>query len=138
MSFLSPSLASRPERRLTLIALGLGWLGQLVLGLLLARLVPVPARPLLIDRHRCDPAGWRTLVQHYRGLYLQDQLQRQHFRPVVESSVYGVRLHPLPPSPESLASLAVLGHGERDGTAALRQRYPSALLLTCGAGEGGT
>jgi len=131
------ALAALPqERRITASAVAAAWLGQLALGLVLAQLVPVPQRPLLLDRHACDAAGWRALVERYRGLHWQHLLQQQRFGPVLESSVFGLRLHPQPPSPDSLVALAVLGEGEAAGAAALRRRYPAALVLACGPGDG--
>ena len=120
------------ERRLTLAALAAGWLGQGVLGLLLVQLAPVPERPLLIDRHRCDPAGWQALVARYSGLHRQHALQQQRFRPVLESSVFGVQHHRQPPDPRSLAAVAAVGEGDGAAPAALRRRFPTALVLTCG------
>ena len=134
----SPSSAASPlpdrgaERRLTLAVLAMGWLGQLALGLGLAQLAPVPERPLLIDRHRCDPAGWQALVARYSGLHRQHALQQQRFRPVVESSVFGVQHHLQPPAPRSLALQAAVGEGDGAAVAVLLRRFPTALVLRCG------
>jgi hypothetical protein len=127
----SPRPDRGAERRLTLQVLALGWLGQLVLGVVLAQLAPVPERPLLIDRHRCDPAGWQALVGRYRALYRQHALQQQRFRPVLESSVFGVQHHRQPPDPRSLAVVAAVGEGDGAAAAALRRRFPQALVLAC-------
>lgn len=127
----APATDGDEERRLTAAALAIGWLGQLALGLMLAQLAPVPERPLLIDRGRCDPAGRRQLVARYSGLHRHDALQMQRFRPVWQSGVFALQRYPSPPDPGRLAALAAVGQGDPTAAAALRRRFPTALLLAC-------
>lgn len=118
--------AARP---LPLIALA--WLAQLLLGVLMAQLLPIPVRPLVIERSSCSEAQWQQLVEHYRDLRGQHQLGQRRWQPVVIFSVLAEERHPSPPDPAAL--LRVVGVGDRDPRQAqqLRQRYPAALWLGC-------
>lgn len=127
-------LMRRPAARpLPLIALA--WLAQLLLGVLMAQLQPIPIRPLVIERSSCSQAQWQQLVeQHYRDLRGQHQLGQRRWQPVVIFSVLAEERHPAPPDPAAL--LRIVGVGDRDPRQVqqLRQRYPTALWLSCREG----
>ena len=41
----------------------LAWLAQLLLGVAMARLQPIPERPLVIERSACSTAQWQRLLE---------------------------------------------------------------------------
>jgi hypothetical protein len=112
------------------------WLAQGLWAAMVSLWLPIPVRPLLIDRSACDGAQWHHLLRRYADLHLQDQLGQQRFSPVIEVSVLGERLTPRLPPPRRLARVALVGVRAGPRLAALRDRYPSALLLACPAAAG--
>lgn len=129
----SPRLALEADlRRLTLQTLAAGWLGQLLLAGLFSLWLPIPVRSLLIDRGACGPSQWQALLRRYADLHRADGLGQQRFSPVIQLSVFGERVTPRPPAPPRLALATPVGVRERARLSALRDRYPSALVLSCG------
>lgn len=126
-----PAALEADLRRLTLQTLPVCWLVQASLGALIGFALPIPVRPLLIDRSACGAGQWQALLGRYGALYWQDQLGQQRFSPVIQVSVLGERLSPRLPAPHRLASASPLGVREGVRLAALRERYPSALVLSC-------
>lgn len=122
-------------RRLTLQTLAGCWLTQGLLAALIAWGLPIPVRPLVVDRGACTPRQWDKLLGRYSQLHLQDQLGVRRFRPVIQTSVFGERVSALAPAPDQLA--ADFPAGVRDGgrLAALLDRHPTALVLSCSSGE---
>ena len=98
---------------------------------LACKAMPIPARPLVLDRGACGAVEWQELVRRYRELLLQQRLGLRRFTPVIETSVFGERVTLDPPRPELLASAVPVGVRQGARLAALRDRYPSALVLSC-------
>ncbi len=130
---ISPSRARLDSAlwRLTLQTLAACWLTQAALAVVVRVALPIPERPLLIDRGGCAPSQWQNLLQRYSALQLQDQLGQQRFRPVIQASVLGARFSEPMPSRERLAASPPVGVRETGQLAGLRGRYPSALVLSC-------
>jgi hypothetical protein len=118
-------------RRLSLQTLAVCWLTQGLLAALIAQGLPIPVRPLVVDRGACTPGQWRELLRRYGHLHVQDRLGLRRFRPVIQTSVFGERLSPHPPAPEELAAARPVGVREEGRLAALADRYPAALVLSC-------
>lgn len=118
-------------RRLTLRTLAAGSLGQLLLAALLHQAFPLPVRPLLIDRGGCGLSQWQALLRRYGDLHQHDLLGQHRYSPVVQVSVFGERLTPSPPAPRFLGATPPVGVRDGRRMAALRARYPSALVLAC-------
>jgi hypothetical protein len=127
----SHSVLEGELRRLTLQTLAACWLGQALLAALFSQWLPIPVRPLVIDRGGCGGAQWRQLLQRYSRLHLQDRLGRERFSPVVEASVFGERLSARPPDPRQLAAAPLVGVRAASRLTALRSRHPNALVLSC-------
>lgn len=129
----SPSRARLESdlRRLTLQTLAACWLTQAALAAVVRLALPIPERPLLIDRGGCATSQWQELLQRYSALQLQHQLGQQRFHPVIQASVFGERIAERLPSRERLAASPPVGVRELRRLAALRARYPSALVLSC-------
>ncbi|MFN9547522.1 MAG: hypothetical protein ACK6AD_10730 [Cyanobacteriota bacterium] len=117
--------------RLTGQTLAACWLAQALLAVLFTQALPIPARPLVLDRGACGAVEWQELVRRYRELLLQQRLGLRRFTPVIETSVFGERVTLDPPRPELLASAVPVGVRQGARLAALRDRYPSALVLSC-------
>lgn len=117
--------------RLTGQTLAACWLVQGLLAAMITHALPIPQRPLVIDRGACSAAQWRDLLRRYSSLHLQDRLGQQRFSPVIQANALGERLTPHPPAPRQLATVALVGVQAGSRLAVLRDRYPSALLLSC-------
>lgn len=117
--------------RLTLRALTTCWLAQALLAAVIGLLLPIPVRPLLIDRGTCGQNEWRALLARYSELHLQDRLGQQRFSPVIQVSVFGERETLRPPAPGRLAGNSSLGVREGARLRALQARLPGALVLSC-------
>jgi hypothetical protein len=127
----SPPALEADLRRLTLQTLAACWLAQVLLAGLFHQWLPIPVRPLLMDRGGCGAAQWRDLLRRYGDLHLQDRLGRERYSPVIETSVFGERFSLRPPDPQRLAAAPTVGVRERSRLAVLRDRYPKALVLSC-------
>jgi len=129
----SPSRARLDSElwRLTLQTLAACWLTQAALAVVVRVALPIPERPLLIDRGACAPSQWQELLQRYSALQLQDQLGQQRFRPVIQASVLSARVSNPMPSREQVAASPPVGVRETRQLAALRDSYRSALVLSC-------
>jgi hypothetical protein len=55
----------------------------------------------------------------------------ERFRPVVQYSVFGERRSNELPSASSLALTSAVGSGDNEEQSSLRDRYPTALVLSC-------
>jgi hypothetical protein len=133
MAMFSPSRAKLDDelRRLTPQTLAACWLTQAALAVVVRVALPIPERPLLIERGACATSQWQDLLQRYSALRLQDQLGRQRFRPVIQASVFGTRISDRMPSRERLEASPPVGAREPRRLRALRERYPSVLVLSC-------
>ncbi|MEB3156499.1 MAG: hypothetical protein VKO26_03575 [Cyanobacteriota bacterium] len=85
----------------------------------------------MIERGACAASQWRDLLHRYSALQRQDQLGRQRFRPVIQASVFRTRVSDRMPSRERLAASPPVGVREPRQLTALRERYPSAPVLSC-------
>lgn len=117
--------------RLTLRTLTTCWLAQALLAAAIGLFLPIPVRPLLIDRGPCGQEEWRALLARYSELHLQDRLGQQRFSPVIQVSVFGERETSRPPAPGRLAENSSVGVREGARLMALQARLPGALVLSC-------
>ena len=131
-------MASSILRRLTTAAaaqplplIALTWLAQLVLGVAMAKLLPIPERPLVIERSGCGEAQWQALIGRYQHLLAQHQLGQRHWRPVVVFNALAEERHGSPPDPSNLIRGGSVGDRDPRQELQLRQNYPSALWLRC-------
>lgn len=112
-----------------------GWCSQLLLAAVVALVAPIPQRPLLIERRYCSQQEWSAMLQRYQDLVRRDRLGIEHFRPVIQ---YGVlaeqRSEGLPPA-ATLALDSAVGGGDAPRGASLRDRYPTAMVLSCRPGN---
>lgn len=120
--------------RLTLQTLASCWLAQALLAAFLHHWLPIPVRPLVVDRGGCTAARWADLLRHYSALHRQDRLGQQRFSPVIQVSVFGERRTARPPAPDQLGGEPVVGVREEGRLAEVRRRHPSALELSCPTG----
>jgi len=116
----------------TVRALATGWIGHLILCVVLMLLAPIKERPLLIERNACSKAQWDELISQYQSLYQQNRFGQQHFRPVIQYSVMGEILSNHPPNPQELNTSATIGERDEEQIQHLKRRYPTALWLSCG------
>lgn len=121
--------------RLTLRTLATCWLAQALVAATIGLFLPIPVRPLLIDRGPCGQGEWRALLARYSELHRQDQLGQQRFSPVVQVSVFGERETSRPPAPGRLASSSSVGVREKSRLTALQARLPGALVLSCDSSD---
>jgi hypothetical protein len=127
----SHSVLEADLRRLTLQTLAGCWLLQALLAVVCHHWLPIPVRPLVIDRGDCGDAAWRALLERYGELHLRHQLGWERFSPVIETSVFGVRLSGRPPDPQELAAIPPVGVRATARLGALRARHPDAVVLSC-------
>ena len=127
----SRSLLAADLLRLTLQTLATCWLAQVLLAALISQWLPIPVRPLVVDRGACTETQWQELLHRYRGLALQERLGQRRFSPVIQVSVFGERLSARLPGLDPLAAAPPVGVREEAKLSALRKRYPSALVLSC-------
>jgi hypothetical protein len=112
-------------------ALGWGWLGFLIAGIVISLLFPIPSLVVLIDRSYCnDPQQWQQVVHNYTDLYQQHQWKTLHLRKVILFSDLGQESIP-PPSPEIIENLKTYGRPSPQRLSDLQKDYPKAQLLTC-------
>lgn len=107
------------------------WLSQLLLAAVVGLLAPIPARPLLIERRHCSDQQSIAMLRRYEVLVWRDRLGIERFRPVIQFSVFGERRSDELPPAASLALSSAAGIGDSPEQASLRDRYPTALVLSC-------
>jgi hypothetical protein len=111
--------------------LGWGWLGFLIIGIIISLLFPIPSLVVLIDRSYCnDPTRWQQVVNTYSSLYQQHQWKNLHLQKVILSSDLGQESIP-PPTPESIQNLKTYSRLSPQRLVNLQKEYPKSLLLTC-------
>jgi hypothetical protein len=113
--------------------LGLGWLGFLVVGLVISQVFATPTVVVLIDRSYCPPAQWQQLVQNYEELYRQHQQQQLQIQQVVLFSDLGQDVLSSPPAPEVIRDVSRYGRSNPQRSEKMRSSYPKAQLLACQA-----
>lgn len=109
------------------------WVSQLGLAAVVGLVAPIPVRPLLIERRYCSEQQATEMLRRYEQLAWRDRLGMERFRPVVQYSVFGERRSDELPSEASLALTSAVGAGDSHEQASLRDRYPTALVLSCQA-----
>ncbi|MFN7677329.1 MAG: hypothetical protein ACK5QW_01880 [Cyanobacteriota bacterium] len=127
----SRSVLEADLRRLSLQTLAGCWLLQALLAVVCHQWLPIPVRPLVIDRGGCGDAAWRELLERYGDLHRRHHLGWERFSPVIETSVFGVRLSTGPPDPQRLAAIPPVGVPALARLGALRARHPNAVVLSC-------
>jgi hypothetical protein len=127
----SRSLLTADLHRLTLQTLATCWLAQALLAALISQWLPIPVRPLVVDRGACTEARWQELLHRYSGLALQERLGQRRFSPVIQVSVFGEQFSARLPGLDAFSAVPPVGVREEARLSALRERYPSALVLSC-------
>ncbi|MFN6134110.1 MAG: hypothetical protein ACK46L_14610 [Synechococcaceae cyanobacterium] len=107
------------------------WVSQLLLAAVVGLVAPIPVRPLLIERRHCSEQQAAAMLQRYEQLVWRNRLGMERFRPVVQYSVFGERRSNELPSASSLALTSAVGSGDNEEQSSLRDRYPTALVLSC-------
>ncbi|MEB3360647.1 MAG: hypothetical protein VKI42_00810 [Synechococcaceae cyanobacterium] len=107
------------------------WASQLLLAAVVGLVAPIPVRPLLIERRHCSEQQTAAMLHHYERLVWRDRLGMERFRPVVQYSVLGERRSDQLPPAASLALSSAVGSGDSEEQSSLRDRYPTALVLSC-------
>lgn len=123
---MAPAL-SPPSIRLLLSC----WLSQLLLAAVMGLLAPIPVRPLLIERRFCSEQQWAGMLQRYQLLVWRDRLGIERLQPVIQYSVFGERRDNALPPASTLALASAVGNGDPQEASSLRDRYPTALVLSC-------
>ena len=108
-----------------------GWAIQLLLAAVVGLVAPIPVRPLLIERRHCSEPQTAAMLRRYERLVWRERLGMERFRPVVQYSVLGERRSDELPPAASLALTSAVGSSDSEAQSSLRDRYPTALVLSC-------
>ncbi len=119
--------------RSLLWTVGLGWLGFLVAGVVIARLFAISQVTVLIDRSDCDAEGWQQVSDRYAALYQAHQSRRLQLAQIIIVSDLGEEVRETVPTPAEFHRMKTSGQPNPQRFDQLKNSFDHVRVLTCEA-----